>query len=218
MKFRSIVTALMLISLPCTLIEAFPNINQRLILENARHLDPQALKYAVNGLRWAMQHGKVNRSDILTVIDFNQPSAAKRLWVINLSTSRVLLNTYTTQGKQSGVFYATRFSNRARSNETSLGVYKTMNAYGGGHGLSLRLQGLERGINDNAYERAIVAHPAWYATEDYVRANHRTGRSWGCFGLDPSLSRKFVELTKNGSIIFAYASPERHDPNLSNFG
>lgn len=206
---------LLLISLTLSLSSityAFvPNINEDRILANAPQLDPLALKYAVKGYMWAMSRHEVNNPNILTVINFNLPSYARRVWVINLATSRILMNTYTTQGKNSGLFYATRFSNGPGSNETSLGVYKTLETYDGKHGLSERLEGLEPGLNSNAYDRAIVVHPAEYASAEYVSEFHRTGRSWGCFGFDPAVSRHFIDLTRGGSIIFAYASPERND-------
>lgn len=220
MKFRYFKYFILTSLLPLTFSYAFnsqqaSSINEAKIQANAPGLNPQALKYAVNGFRWALSHGDVKNTNVLTIVDFSHPSCDKRVWVINLNTSRVLLNTYTTQGKRSGVYYATQFSNQPGSDESSLGVYETLSPYGGKHGLSMRLRGLESGVNTNAYNRAIVVHPAWYATPNYVAQNHRTGRSWGCFGLDPSLTDKFIALTQNGSIIFAYASQEKYDPVVS---
>ena len=190
-------------------------IDTQKILANAPTLNAHALQLAVNGYQWAQKHNHVTNPNVLTVIDFTLPSAEKRLWVIDLSSSKILLNTYTTHGKNSGLNYATHFSNDPRSNETSLGVYQTLNTYQGEHGLSLRINGLEKGVNDNALRRAVVIHPAIYATSDYVNQNHRTGRSWGCFAVSPAVSQQFINLTKNGSIIFAYAKPIEKDPNLA---
>lgn len=192
-----------------------PFINEKKILANAPKLDPNALKYAIKGYDWALKNKKINKPNILTVIDFNLPAYAKRMWVIDLKTSRVLMRLYTTQGKKSGLVYARHFSNGRRSDETSLGVYKILYPYRGEHGLSLRLEGLEKNINSNAYRRAVVIHPAWYATSAFVKKYHRTGRSWGCFAIDPAISKKYIELTKNGSILFAYASSEQQDPYIA---
>lgn len=194
-----------------------PDINPQQILANAHGLDPLALKYAIKGYHWAVAHHEINNPNILTIIDFNLPSDARRVWVLNLASSHVLMNTYTTQGKNSGLYYARHFSNEPGAEETSLGVYKTLNAYDGKHGLSERIAGLEPGLNNNAYNRAVVVHPAEYASAGYVREFHRTGRSWGCFGFDPAVSSKFINITKGGSIIFAYASPEQHDYRLAQF-
>ncbi len=190
-------------------------INQQAILDNAPKLDPKALQLAVNGYEWAGKKGELGNPDVLTVIDFNQPSNAKRLWVINLRNSKVLMNLYTTQGKNSGLTYAKKFSNAHGTDETSLGVYKTANTYGGEHGYSMRLQGLEQGINNNAMGRAVVIHSAYYATPAFVKAHGRAGRSWGCFAIDPAQSRSFIDNTKGGSVIFAYATPEQKDPNVN---
>lgn len=187
------------------------SIDQDKILRNAHGLSPTALKFAVKGYHWAEKRGDVKNPNVLTVIDFSLPSNAKRMWVIDLKTSRVLMNLYTTHGKGSGITYASRFSNQDRTNESSLGTYETLNAYKGKHGYSERVKGLERGINDNAYRRAIVVHPAWYAEKSFIAHNHRAGRSWGCFGIDPKKTSAFVNATKNGSVIFVYAAPEKSD-------
>jgi len=189
-----------------------PQINQKQILANAPHLNPQALSYAVKAYHWAASKGKVKNPNVLTIVDFNLPSYAKRMWVINLKNSQVLMNIPTTQGKNSGLVYAKHFSNQFNTDESSLGVYETLNSYQGEHGESMRLAGLEPGINNNAYRRDIVIHPAWYATPQFIKKYHRTGRSWGCFAVNPAISKKLVELTKDGSILFAYANQEKNDP------
>lgn len=218
MNLKTLLKSL-LFSLTCftSLIHAanYPaGINEQKILANARNLEPQALQYAIKGYQWALEHRQINNPNILTVIDFNLPSDQRRLWVIDLRSSRVLMNEYTTQGKESGSYYARHFSNNFGADATSLGVYKTLNAYLGKHGLSERLEGLEQGINSNAYARAVVIHPAWYASPSFINENHRAGCSWGCFGINPAASERFINLTKNGSVIFAYASQERGDRNL----
>lgn len=216
MKQSCLLVTLMLSAPSLLASTAAPTIHQQRILKNAPHLDPNALKFAVKGYQWALKHKKIDNPNILTVINFNLPSFAKRLWVIDLKSSKILLNTFTTQGRGSGLYYAKRFSNQLHTNQTSLGVYKTLNAYQGQHGLSVRLEGLESGINDNAYRRAIVVHPAWYASSAFAKKYHRTGRSWGCFAIDPSVSQQFVRLTQGGSTIFAYATAEQNDRYLLN--
>jgi hypothetical protein len=196
---------------PIALANHAPAIDQSKILKNARDLSPTALKFALKGYYWALKKGDVKNPDVLTVIDFSMPSNAKRMWVIDLKTSQVLMNLYTTHGKGSGMTYAKRFSNQRHTDESSLGTYETLNSYRGEHGYSERVKGLEKGINDNAYRRAIVVHPAWYAKSSFIQHEHRAGRSWGCFGIDPSKSSQFVNFTKNGSVIFVYAAPEKSD-------
>lgn len=186
-------------------------INQTEILANAPGLDPEALKYAVDGYQWALANDQVENPDVLTVIDFNMPSNKKRLWVIDLKSDKVLMNAYAAHGKGSGTTYAEDFSNSPNSHATSLGVYKTLTTYYGHHGRSLRLEGLEKGINSNAYKRNIVVHSAKYVTPSFVKQNNRAGRSWGCFAMNPAITNKFMSITKGGSIIFAYANEEKSD-------
>lgn len=192
-----------------------PAINEQKIISHASDLNPQALNSALQAYQWALKNGYVKNPNVLTVIDFTKPSNEKRAWLIDLKNSTVLMNFYTTHGKNSGLDYAQSFSNSFSSDQTSLGVYTTMNAYYGKHGLSERLMGLEKGVNNNALQRSVVVHPADYASDAYVKANGRAGRSWGCFGISPAISSKFVNYTKNGSVIYAYASPEKHNPVLS---
>lgn len=192
-----------------------PTINEQKIISHASNLDPKALQSAVHAYKWALKNGYVKNPYILTVIDFNLPSYKKRAWVIDLKNSKVLMNLYTTHGKNSGTSYASHFSNSPSSDATSLGAYTTLNTYMGKHGFSERLQGLEKGVNDNAFKRAIVIHSADYATPQYIKAYGQAGRSWGCFAISPAESKAFVNYTKNGSVIFAYADQEKHDPMLS---
>lgn len=192
-----------------------PSINEQEIRANASQLSAKALHSAIQGYRWALKNGYVKNPNVLTIIDFTKPSNEKRAWLIDLKKSKVLMNFYTTHGKNSGLNYANSFSNSFRSNKTSLGVYTTLNEYYGKHGLSERLKGLETGINDNALQRTVVIHPAEYATEEYVKSHGYTGRSWGCFGISPKESTRYVKLTENGSVIFAYADAERRDPLFS---
>ncbi len=203
------------VSLASTPAQTTQPIDQKAVLANAPKLNPQALKIAVDGYEWALKRGQVKNSTVLTVIDFDMPAYAKRMWVIDLKDNKVLMNLYTTQGKGSGLVYAKRFSNQFNTDETSLGVYTTAYTYHGEHGFSMRLNGLEKGVNNNAMRRDIVVHPAWYATPGFVTRYHRTGRSWGCFAIDPAVSARFIDLTKGGSVIFAYAKQEDHDKIIS---
>ena len=211
---KSIVIALcFILSLHATFAHSAPiNIDQQTILKNAKDLNPKALELAVNGYHWAAENNEIDNTNVLTIVDFTIPSNKKRVWVIDLKTSKTLMKLYTTQAKNSGLVKATHFSNKPNSEQSSLGVFKTLNSYYGKHGKSLRLQGLEPGINSNALKRAIVVHPAWYVTPDFILKNNRAGRSWGCFAVNPAISKKLIDTIKGGSIIFAYAKPEHKDP------
>ncbi len=177
-------------------------------------LNPKVLKQSLKAYQWALSTGKVHNKKVLTIVDFTLPSNKKRLWVINPKTKQVLLNIYTAQGRNSGVKYATHFSNTPGSKASSLGVYVTGNVYNGTHGQSERLIGLEKGINDNVLSRDIVIHPSHYVTPSYIKKTGMAGRSWGCFAVNPEQSAQLIHLTKGSSTLFAYAPAEDHDVNI----
>lgn len=185
-------------------------------------LNPKVLAYAVNAYQWAVKEHEVNNTAVLTIVDFNKPSYEKRLWVIDLKNDRVLLHMHVAQGCNTGAVYAKHFSNQPGSHESSPGIFTTQNIYDGEHGESLRVNGLEKGINNNALTRAIVIHPASYVTHSFIKQNGYAGRSWGCFAVNPIHADTFIHLIKGGSVLFAYAKPEIHDPlvdhALSNAG
>jgi hypothetical protein len=183
------------------------NVPQLVKVAVADGLNPKALKAALNAYIWAQDHDKLGENkDILTVVDFSLPSYKKRMWVLDLKDNEVLMKTYTSQGSRSGDVYANEFSNEADSKQSSLGLFVTSEQYIGSHGKSMRLDGLQEGVNDNARLRNLTIHPAIYAAEKFVRANHRAGRSWGCFTIAPALKNKFLNYVKGGSALFAYAA------------
>ena len=177
------------------------------LLYDSLHLEQlgmkkEALMYAYKGQQKLVDQGKISNPDILTVCDFSQPSDAKRFYVIDVRNFKVLLNTYVAHGKRSGGLYATRFSNRASSLESSLGFYITKNTYFGKHGLSLKLSGQDRGFNDRAESRAIVVHGASYIGDEWLGG--KMGRSFGCPAVPARIAAKVIDLIKNGTCLFVY--------------
>lgn len=174
------------------------------LLRLAPRLDPQALKSALTALRRLEATGQHVRNDVLTVIDYTKPSTERRLWVFDLVHTRVLFEELAAHGKNSGENLAVRFSNAPNSLMTSLGTFLTSQTYVGKHGLSLRLEGLEKGINDNSMARAIVLHGADYVSEAIAKTKGRIGRSWGCPAVRPEISRRLIETLQGGSVVFAW--------------
>ncbi len=144
------------------------------------------------------------KTSYLAIIDFNLPSTAKRFWLIDTATSKVLFNDFVAHGKASGDNYAKTFSNILGSNTSSLGGFRSTEIYWGKHGISLRLEGLEPGINDQAEARDIVIHGADYVSQDFINKNGRLGRSLGCPALNFSISEKVIRTLDRGSFVFAY--------------
>ena len=164
------------------------------------------LELALNG--YAQLQDKLKKP-LLTVIDYSLPSTQKRLWIIDLAQQKILLHTVVAHGRNSGALLAEKFSNRPESYQSSLGFFQTGEAYTGKHGYSLRLDGLEAGINDQARARAIVIHGADYAKETVAATAGRLGRSLGCPAVPPDLSTPLIKLIKEGSLLFIYGK----DPN-----
>lgn len=142
--------------------------------------------------------------DILTLVDFSLSSNLKRLWVIDLSTNTILYNSLVAHGRNSGDEFAKNFSNKGESFQSSLGFYATGEIYNGKHGRSLRLDGLEKGVNDNARSRAVVMHGADYVSDSFVKNHTRLGRSLGCPALPVELNDEIINLIKDKSCLFIY--------------
>ncbi|MEB2780949.1 murein L,D-transpeptidase catalytic domain family protein [Algoriphagus sp. C2-6-M1] len=149
-------------------------------------------------------------SKVLTVIDFSLPSTAKRMWIIDPEKGEILLNSVVSHGRNSGDLMANNFSNIPESFKSSLGFYKTAETYSGKHGYSLRLDGLEKGFNDQARNRAIVIHGADYAKEEFAKSVGRLGRSLGCPALPSELSARAIDLIKNGSLLFIFGQDDAY--------
>ena len=178
-------------------------------------IDTDVLKAGLRAYLKAQQRG-LDRKELLTVIDYSKPSTEKRLWVIDLRHSHVLFNTWVTHGQNSGMLNANSFSNQRNSLKSSLGVFVTDDAYYSNHvGYALRVTGLERGINDNAYNRGVLIHGAWYAGRDAVR-HGMLGRSWGCMAVDKQISRPLIDTIKNNTLVVAYY-PDRTWLRTSSF-
>ncbi|GAB2488829.1 hypothetical protein GCM10027164_17600 [Algoriphagus taiwanensis] len=167
----------------------------------------EALDFALDGYENLEEELE---KQVLTLIDFSLPSTEKRLWVIDLTQGKILLNTVVAHGRNSGMLMAEKFSNRPESYQSSLGFYKTGETYFGKHGYSLRLDGLEKGINDQARNRAIVIHGADYAREEVAKMSGRLGRSLGCPAVPSELSKEVIDLIKDGSLLFIFADQEEY--------
>lgn len=163
-------------------------------------LQKSVFEYALRG--WQ----KIDTAkSMLTIVDLSQPSSHKRLYVVDLVHKKLLFNTYVSHGRNSGDLMANRFSNAQSSFQSSLGFYQTLNTYMGKHGLSLQLKGLEKGFNDNVYNRNIVLHGADYVCEDIIRKTGRLGRSQGCPAVPYAESKGIIQAVKGGSCLFVYS-------------
>lgn len=167
-------------------------------------LDKGVLALALQSAASAVERGLAALPSTLTVIDYSRPSTQARMWVFDVRTHALLFHELVSHGRGSGKTMATAFSNVASSNMTSLGLFRTAEPYVGHNGYSLRLDGLEKGMNDKARERAIVIHGAPYVNAATAKANGYLGRSQGCPAVRPEIARQLIDTVKGGGLIFAY--------------
>ncbi len=167
-------------------------------------LSREAFTYAWKGYQRLQEMNMLGRDMYLTICDFSQSSAQKRLYIIDMQQGKLVTNTYVAHGKNSGGEYATRFSNIPESLQSSLGFYITRQTYIGEHGLSLRISGVEPGFNDKAMERSIVIHGAAYVDGARARAGVFMGRSFGCPAVPQQESGKIIQTIKDGTCLFIY--------------
>lgn len=165
--------------------------------------DRQVFQKALKGFLLMRFEGRIQHSNLLSIIDFSLPSNQKRFWVLDLKRHLLLFHEWTAHGKNSGDRLATMFSNTLNSYQSSLGFYITGSLYQGAHDLSLKLYGQEKGINDRAFQRGIVIHGAAYVSETLALAD-QIGRSFGCPAVRPEINRDLIETIAEGSCLFAY--------------
>ena len=205
---RSCLAGLWLLGVPLAATAAQTDGLARDLARIAPSLNKQALQHALAAMQCAVNHGAAPARR-LAVIDYSQPSTERRLWIFDLQRKSLLLRDFVAHGRQSGENFADRFSNTLCSHQTSLGLFRTAESYRGKHGYSLRMDGLEPGLNDLARERAIVIHGADYVSPRLVHSQGRIGRSLGCPAVRPEVARMVVDQLKGGQFLFAWHSDQR---------
>jgi len=172
--------------------------------------DPKVIDLALKARECAIDNGDATgQGEKLAVIDYSMPSTQKRLWVFDLKNPRVLYNEYVAHGQGSGENFARAFSNTDGSHQTSLGLFRTAETYVGNNGYSLRMDGLDKGFNDNARSRAIVMHGAWYVDASMARKMGRIGRSHGCPAVRADIAHEIIDTLKGGQFVFSYYPDNR---------
>jgi hypothetical protein len=173
-------------------------------------LTKKAFEYALKGYNYLLEHHWLSKTNILSICDLSQSSRNRRLYVVDLEQKKVLVNTYVAHGHNSGMEYASSFSNNPSSHKTSLGFYVTQGTYYGNNGLSLKMRGMERGFNDRAGGRNIVVHGSEYVGPDFLQMNKFCGRSYGCPAVPADESENIIDLIKEGSCLFIYHPTKKY--------
>jgi hypothetical protein len=196
------------LSTPAFAAQPAPSLLESL-LKQAPGLKADVLEMAMEAANKAAAEGLVTRKNLLTVIDYSLPSTQPRLFVFDLAAKKLLFRELCAHGKNSGDNMASFFSNDPGSEATSLGLFVTADTYTGHNGYSLRLKGLEEGVNDMAWDRMIVIHGAYYVSQEAIRVLGRLGKSWGCPAVPVEAAQKIINTIRGGSAVFAYY-PEKH--------
>lgn len=176
-------------------------------------LSREAFELGLMGMQKLLETGKTINPGVLTIADFSQPSSNRRLYVIDLNDFQLSFHTLVAHGRNSGRETADIFSNKISSNKSSLGFYVTGNTYTGSHGYSLKLTGVEEGVNDNANSRAIVVHAANYVHETLAKLRGYIGRSQGCPAIPVSVHRPLINKIKDGTCLFIYHPSSQYIDN-----
>ncbi len=173
-------------------------------------LNEQALEYGLIGYHRLLKKKILHKIDVLSICDFSQPSSAKRLYIIDVRNRRLIYRTYVAHGMSSGADYANSFSNTPDSYKSSLGFYVTRNTYYGENGLSLRIDGMDRGFNTMARERSIVIHGASYVSERILHKYGVMGTTFGCPAIPEEMTTQIIPVLKNGSCFFIFYPSDRY--------
>lgn len=174
-----------------------------------KNLNPKVVSLALTAYNNAKKFNIEIQKPILTIIDYSLMSNIKRLWVLDLDQQVILFNSLVAHGKYTGEAKALYFSDTFDSLQSSLGVFLTRSTYVGHEGYTLKIAGLEYGVNANAEARHIVIHGAWYASEQIAHMSGHIGRSWGCPAVEPKLAVPIIDTIKDGSIVFSYYPDKR---------
>ncbi|MGH8171955.1 MAG: murein L,D-transpeptidase catalytic domain family protein [Rhodanobacteraceae bacterium] len=166
--------------------------------------DPEVLSLAIAAMKCAQSDGVGVGAARLAVIDYSRPSLQPRLWVFDLAADKLVFEEVVAHGRGSGDDVPTQFSNREGSHESSIGLFVTADTYSGHNGYSLRMRGLEPGVNDQAMPRAIVMHGADYVDVGRGQSMGRLGRSWGCPAVRKAVAKPMIDLLKDGQFLFSY--------------
>lgn len=176
-------------------------------------LSEKAFEYAWRGYHHLLKKGSIRKTSVLSICDFSQSSCSRRMYVIDVRHKRLLYRTYVAHGQNSGEEFAASFSNEPESFKSSLGFYVTQATYYGRNGLSLRLNGVDSGYNDQALKRKIVLHGSSYVGDQYMQNFGTTGTSLGCPALPAAISSRIIRTVKDGSCFFIYHPTQQYLDN-----
>lgn len=188
------------------------NIYNEFSSNNSNMPELSVFEKAMNGYAKLQKKGLV-KNQLLTVVDFGLSSKKKRMWIMDMTTKMVIFHTYVSHGKNTGAEFATNFSNTVNSLQSSLGFYVTGETYHGQNGLSLFIDGQEKGFNTNARKRYVVIHGADYAEPSFIDRIGYLGRSYGCPAVPNTIAKDLIETIKGESVVYIHKEDENYLEN-----
>jgi hypothetical protein len=168
-------------------------------------LDRKVFFDAFKGYQYLLLKGSLSNPDLLTIADYSQSAKNRRLYVIDVKQGKLLFNTFVSHGKGSGAEFAADFSNAQNSNKSSLGFMVTAESYIGTAGYSLRLDGVEDGINNQVRIRNVVMHGSKFVNYERIYERGTIGNSLGCPAIPLSDHKQIIDKIKGGSCLFVYS-------------
>ncbi|MHA4810676.1 murein L,D-transpeptidase catalytic domain family protein [Flavitalea flava] len=173
-------------------------------------LSKKAFQYAWTGYYKLQKKGLLHKTGILSICDFSQSSSQERMYVIDVRNRKLLYRTFVAHGINSGEEFANSFSNQFESCKSSLGFYITSRTYYGSNGLSLKIEGVDKGFNDHASRRNIVIHGAPYVSLRILHKYGVMGTTFGCPAIPTEMSSQIIPVVKNGSCFFIYYPSKKY--------
>lgn len=137
------------------------------------------------------------RRDVYAIVDYDISWQRERLWIVDAKTQTVRYSAHVRHAAASNdakTGRAVTCSNVPGSLQSSTGAFVTEKSdYEGKYGRSLRIRGLEPGVNDKVATRDIVFHPAGRFTF-----------SAGCFMVPDAEADKAIDYLVGGVFVFAH--------------
>ncbi len=197
------------VKLELTVEEEIKQVYSEFVENNTSVPDLESFKNGMMGY-YKLSNQNLFEKNILTIIDFTLSSTKKRMWVLDMTNNKVLFNTVVAHGKNTGGEFATKFSNKVNSLQSSLGFYITGETYFGKNGYSMFIDGMEKQFNSKARERYVVVHGADYANPSFINKLGRLGRSYGCPALPTALNNEIIDVIKDKSVIYIHSADKSY--------
>ncbi len=136
---------------------------------------------------------RVRNKKYVTIIDYGKSILSTRLYLVDMENNQIVLKSTVAHAFNSGLLFAKKFSNEYNTNLSSVGSFITKGTYFGDFGYSLKIDGLDKGVNSNALSRKIIFHST---------KKMRIVYSKGCFATSEVINKKLIDKIKGGTLLY----------------